>query len=74
MFNFKDEISGEWFTEDGSGFSMIMGSWVEFKSNGSGKYESWSNSNDDTGYHFSGDFTWKRIGKKQIEISEINTS
>lgn len=66
----KDELCGKWITEDGSGFSMIMGSWIEFKPDGNGKYESWSNSQDDTGYNFTGEFTWKRISKGQIEITQ----
>ncbi len=70
FFRLKDEILGEWHTEDGSGLSMIMGSWVEFRQNGNGKYERWSNSGEETSYYYKGDFTWKRIGEKQIEVIE----
>ena len=74
FFSKRDEICGEWHTEDGSGFSMIMGSWIEFKSNGKGNYESWSNSEDDTGYKFSGEISWKRIDKNKIEIRDLTNS
>lgn len=67
----KDELCGEWITEDGTGFSIIMGSWIEFKANGTGKYKSWSNSKDDSGYNFNAEFIWKRMNKDQIEITDL---
>ncbi|MFT3796634.1 hypothetical protein [Flavobacterium sp.] len=68
----KDELCGQWSTDDGSGFSMIMGSAIHFKPDGTGTYQSWGgNEDDDTGYDFSGEFTWKRTGKKEIEITKI---
>lgn len=68
LFKHKDEICGEWVTDDGSGFSMIMGSWIKFNSNGTGEYESWSNSPGDLGYNYDGDFLWSRIDNNKIEI------
>jgi len=67
----KDELCGEWITEDGSGFSIMMGAWIAFNPDGTGAYESWSNSGDDTGYHFKGALAWKRITWNQIEITEL---
>lgn len=74
IFKQKDEICGNWSSEDGSGFSMMMGSWVSFKSDGTGEYESWSNGDDDTSYNNAGKFTWKRTNKQQIEITELNSA
>ena len=74
LLNSKDELCGKWTTEDGSGFSIVMGSWIEFNSDGTGKYRSWSSSNDDTGYDISEEFFWKRLGKTQIEIVEFSDS
>lgn len=34
IFKQKDEVCGNWSSEDGSGFSMVKGSWVLFKSDG----------------------------------------
>lgn len=70
LLKIRDEICGEWITEDGSGFSIIMGSWIEFKKDGNGKYESWSNSGEETEYYNIEEFKWKRIGKKTIQIQE----
>lgn len=74
IFKQKDEICGNWSSEDGSGFSMMMGSWVSFKSDGTGEYESWSNGDEETSYNYTGKFTWKRTNKKQIEIRELNNT
>ncbi|MEO8515795.1 MAG: hypothetical protein ABI426_03580 [Flavobacterium sp.] len=74
FLNPKDELSGEWHTEDGTGFSMIMGSWIEFKPNGEGKYESWSNSEEDDGYSYNGEIIWQHIGENKIEITKIGES
>lgn len=72
IFKQRDEIWGNWYSEDGSGFSMVKGSWVLFKSDGTGEYESFSNGDDETSYNYAGKFTWKRTNKKQIEITELN--
>lgn len=70
----KDELCGEWNSDDGSGFMMIMGSWMKINSDGTGKYESWSEGDDETGgYNYSGEFEWKRIGEKKIRIKENET-
>lgn len=74
IFKQRDEIWGNWSSEDGSGFSMIMGSWVSFQSDGTGEYKSYSSGDDETSYNYDGKFTWKRINKKQIEITEHNKS
>ncbi|MGG5209565.1 hypothetical protein ACQWU4_11505 [Chryseobacterium sp. MIQD13] len=76
MFNFikklflKETLTGEWLTEDGSGFSMIMGSWIEFKRDGTGSYESWYNGEES--YHLKGSFNWVKTGPFQIKIQESN--
>lgn len=72
-FTFKDELCGEWHSEDGSGFMIVMGSWMKINSNGTGKYESWCNSGDEGGYHYKGKFKWVRIEKKTITIQEYNS-
>lgn len=72
IFKQKDEICGNCSSEDGSGFSVVKGSWISFKSDGTGKYESWCNGDDETSYNYAGKFTWKRTNKKQIEIKEFN--
>ncbi|MCK7591629.1 hypothetical protein M0G43_13660 [Subsaxibacter sp. CAU 1640] len=70
----KDELWGEWNSDDGSGFMMIMGSWMKINSDGTGKYESWSEGDDETGgYNYSGEFEWERIGEKNIRIRENET-
>ena len=70
LFN-KDELCGEWNSDDGSGFMMIMGSWMKIKRDGTGKYESWSEGDDETGgYNHNGEFDWKRIGENKIRIQE----
>lgn len=74
IFKTTDEICGTWTTEDGSGFSMIMGAWINFKSNGSGEYERWTNGDNETSYHLKGNFSWKRIDKDKIEIDELKNS
>ena len=68
-----DELFGQWHTEDGSGFMIVMGSWIEFRKNGTGSYESWSTADDETGYNYKGDFNWKRLGKNRISIQEMNS-
>ncbi|MDO5979139.1 hypothetical protein [Flavivirga spongiicola] len=71
----KDELLGEWNSDDGSGFMMIMGSWMKIKFNGTGKFESWSEGDDETGgYNHSGEFDWKRIGQNKIRIQEKGSS
>ena len=69
----QDELCGEWSTCDHSGFYGIMGSWMEINKNGSGKYESWSNSGDEDNYNYSGEFTWERIDYNKISINESKT-
>jgi hypothetical protein len=66
----KDELCGEWNSDDGSGFIMIMGSWMKINTDGTGKYESWSKGDDETGYNFNGEFEWERIEKNKIRIKE----
>lgn len=68
--NFKENLYGEWITEDGSGFSMIMGSWIVFKKDGTGNYESWHNGTEEDSYIFKGDFLWEKTGIFQIKIQE----
>ena len=70
----RDELFGKWSTEDGSGFSIIMGSLIEFKKDGNGKYESWSNNDDQTEYKLNGEINWIRKGKNTIEIIDIKNS
>lgn len=72
-FFVKDELCGTWCSEDGSGFRMIMGSWMEIKPNGTGRYESWHNSKDDTSYSIKGEFNWNRIDQNRIHIQENDT-
>lgn len=74
LWKTKDELCGDWLTEDGSGFSVIKGSWIQFKSDGNGKYESWSNNNDETSYNLSGEINWNRISENKIEIIEKDNS
>ena len=69
----KDELLGQWNTDDSSGFMIVMGSWVEFRKDGSGSYESWSNGDDETSYNYKGNFNWKRLEKNRITIQEINS-
>ena len=69
----KDELLGQWNTDDSSGFMIVMGSWVEFRKDGSGSYESWSNGDDETSYNYKGNFNWKRLEKNKITIQEINS-
>jgi len=68
----QENLHGEWTTEDGSGFSMIMGSWIVFKKDGTGSYESWNNGGEEDGYLFKGDFLWKKTDDLQIKIQESN--
>jgi hypothetical protein len=69
----KDELCGEWTTSDGSGFYGIMGSWMIIRPNGTGNYESWSNSGEDNSYNYSGEFNWERIDKNKIAFNESDT-
>ena len=69
----KDELLGQWNTDDSSGFMIVMGSWVEFRKDGSGSYESWSNGDGETSYNYKGNFNWKRLEKNRITIQEINS-
>ncbi|GAB5399213.1 MAG: hypothetical protein Aureis2KO_07980 [Aureisphaera sp.] len=67
----KDELCGEWNSDDGSGFMMIMGSWMNIKPDGTGAYKSWSEGDDEIGgYNQIGVFNWERIGQTQIRIQE----
>ncbi|MBB3696971.1 hypothetical protein KMW28_21995 [Flammeovirga yaeyamensis] len=66
----RDELIGEWNTEDGSGFSIIMGSWIKFRKDGSGHFKSWANVDEEASYNLDGSFNWKRINEKTISIQE----
>jgi hypothetical protein len=66
----KDELCGKWTTDDGTGFIVMMGSWMEIRPDGTGSYESWAGSDDDTGYEFKGNFTWRRLGPDTICIQK----
>lgn len=67
----KHELVGYWDTEDGSGFSMIMGAWLEFKSDGTGSYESWHNDPfEENSYHLKGAFTWESLSENTIKLIE----
>lgn len=62
----KDELCGEWDSDDGTGFIMIMGAWMKINTNGTGKYENWSKGD----YNYNGEFEWERIGKNKIRIQD----
>lgn len=69
LLKIKDELCGEWTTDDATGFYIMMGSWVLFKENGEGEYQSWANQNDESGYNLKGIFIWKRLTNNKIEIT-----
>ena len=66
----KDELFGQWHTEDGSGFMIVMGSWMELRKDGTGTYKTWSIGDDETSYNYKGDFIWERIAENRINIQE----
>jgi|GEM_PF-2653705 len=67
----KDELCGEWSSCDGSGFIIIMGSWMKIKSDGTAQYEIWGDESCENGaYNNKGEFKWHRMGDKKITIQE----
>lgn len=67
----KHELVGCWDTEDGSGFSMIMGTWLEFNSDGTGSYETWHiDPFEEDSYHLKGAFKWENLSENTIKVIE----
>ncbi|BDD08264.1 hypothetical protein FUAX_06960 [Fulvitalea axinellae] len=67
----RDELCGEWSSDDWSGFMMIMGSWMRINPDGTGNYRSWGIGDEGCEhYDFTGEFEWERIGKDKISIHE----
>ena len=73
IFNKKDEICGQWTTEDGAGFMISMGSWIEFKRNGTGTFKRWRNDESGSKQETKGKFAWKRSDEDKISIQEVGT-
>ena len=70
----KDELLGKWSTDDGTGFVIVMGSWIEIRRDGTGSYESWASGDDDTSYNYKGEFDWKRLERSKIRVQKSDSN
>ena len=76
LFSKKDELIGHWHSDNEGGFMLVFGSTIDFKPDQTGSYSSWSSGDDESeeeeirGYSHSGTFSWKRVSKNQICITE----
>lgn len=69
----QDELIGEWSSDDGSGFIIIMSAWIKFDENGTGTYTNFCAGDEEMGdINEKEHFKWQRLNDHTITISLNN--